>query len=109
MENPEAALAQLDIVVNLSRFQESFGRTVLEAMAAARPVVAYDWGALGELVVAAENGDATTGILVPFGDSLMAAQQVAMLVNDPTSAGSQGSLLDTVHKRALAPLSYARL
>ncbi|WP_244208621.1 glycosyltransferase [Vreelandella andesensis] len=82
VENPGAALAQLDIVVNLSRFQESFGRTVLEAMAAARPVVAYDWGALSELVVTAENSDASTGLLVPFGDSFAAAEQVAALAND---------------------------
>lgn len=106
VENPEAALAQLDIVVNLSRFQESFGRTVLEAMAAARPVVAYDWGALGELVVAAENGDATTGILVPFGDSLMAAQQVAMLANDPDQCRQLGQ---SARHRAQACFSATEL
>ncbi|MGP9535205.1 MULTISPECIES: glycosyltransferase [unclassified Halomonas] len=78
VQRPEEALAQLDIVVNLSRFQESFGRTVLEAMAAARPVVAYDWGALGELVVEGE-----TGFLVPVGDTLVAAQQVAKLASAP--------------------------
>lgn len=37
-------LPQLHIVLNLSHFQESFGRTVLEAMAAGRLVVCYDWG-----------------------------------------------------------------
>jgi len=78
VQRPEEALTQLDVVVNLSRFQESFGRTVLEAMAAARPVVAYDWGALGELVVQGE-----TGFLAPFGDSFAAAQHVAQLANDP--------------------------
>jgi glycosyltransferase involved in cell wall biosynthesis len=78
VQRPEEALAQLDVVVNLSRFQESFGRTVLEAMAAARPVVAYEWGALGELVVEGE-----TGFLVPFGDTLAAARQVAKLASAP--------------------------
>lgn len=87
---PETALAQLDIVVNLSRFQESFGRTVLEAMAAARPVVAYNWGALSELVVTAEEGAAQTGILVPFGDPLAAAEQVAMLADDPAQCRRLG-------------------
>ncbi|WP_030071954.1 glycosyltransferase [Halomonas alkaliantarctica] len=87
VEHPETALAQLDIVVNLSRFQESFGRTVLEAMAAARPVVAYNWGALSELVVAddvlaAESDEEATGILVPFGDTMAAAEQVAKLAGD---------------------------
>lgn len=75
---PAEALAQLDIVVNLSRFQESFGRTVLEAMAAGRPVVAYNWGALNELIVEGE-----TGFLVPFGEPLSAAQHVAKLASAP--------------------------
>lgn len=64
VEHPAQALAEVDMVVNLSRFQESFGRTVLEAMAAALPVVAYAWGALPELVV---NGE--TGYLIPFDES----------------------------------------
>jgi hypothetical protein len=46
---PSEALARADIVLNLSNFEETFGRTVLEAMAAGRPVVAYNWGALPEL------------------------------------------------------------
>lgn len=60
---PRAAMEEADIVVNLSHFQESFGRTVLEAMAASKPVVAYRWGALTELVQ-----DQATGYLVPLGD-----------------------------------------
>ncbi|MBP5980586.1 MAG: glycosyltransferase [Halomonas sp.] len=74
VDAPATALAELHIVVNLSRFQESFGRTVLEAMAAGRPVVAYNWGALSELV---QSGK--TGYLVPYATPLKAAQQVAKL------------------------------
>jgi len=77
VDDPAQALAELDVVVNLSRFQESFGRTVLEAMAAARPVVAYDWGALPELVV-----DKVTGRLVPFGDQAGAARALSGLLLD---------------------------
>jgi glycosyltransferase involved in cell wall biosynthesis len=98
VQRPEEALAQLDVVVNLSRFQESFGRTVLEAMAAARPVVAYEWGALGELVVEGE-----TGFLVPFGDSLAAAKQVALLANDSAQRrgfGQAGRLRAETHFNA---------
>ena len=73
-DSPEVALEQSDIVVNLSHFQESFGRTVLEAMAAARPVVAYDWGALSELI-----DDGNTGCLVPFGDIDKVAERVIQL------------------------------
>ncbi|QFT53815.1 glycosyltransferase [Microbulbifer sp. THAF38] len=75
--NPDEALASVDIVVNLSHFQESFGRTILEAMAAARPVVVYDWGALSELVV-----DGETGYLVPFGEIEMVARRVIQLIYD---------------------------
>ena len=58
---PQEALQLVDVVVNFSHFQESFGRTVLEAMAASRPVIAYDWGALPELVV-----HGYSGALIPY-------------------------------------------
>jgi glycosyltransferase involved in cell wall biosynthesis len=76
--NPALALREADIVVNFSHFQESFGRTVLEAMAAARPVVVYDWGALPELV---EDGE--TGFVVPFRDVAAAADRLRTLCRDP--------------------------
>jgi GT2 family glycosyltransferase/glycosyltransferase involved in cell wall biosynthesis len=62
-QHPAQALQQTDIVLNLSHFQESFGRTVAEAMAAGRVVIAYRWGALPELI---RHGE--TGFLVPFAD-----------------------------------------
>lgn len=74
---PQEALEQADVVVNLSHFQESFGRTLLEAMAAAKPVVAYHWGALAELVV-----DGVTGYLVPFGDQDGVADKLVTLAAD---------------------------
>ncbi|MCX7568048.1 glycosyltransferase [Sulfitobacter sp. F26169L] len=57
------AIAQTDVVVSLSRFAESFGRTVLEAMAAGRPVVCYDRGAPPSIVRSGE-----TGFVVPADD-----------------------------------------
>ncbi|MBF8223894.1 glycosyltransferase family 4 protein [Halomonas sp. 328] len=78
VRHPREALAALDVVVNLSHFQESFGRTVLEAMAAARPVVAYAWGALPELV---EEG--VTGYLVPRGDIEGLARRLGRLATTP--------------------------
>lgn len=62
-DGPQKCIARSSVLVNLSRFQESFGRTVLEAMLMGRPVVCYAWGALPELVQ-----DGETGFLVPFGD-----------------------------------------
>jgi GT2 family glycosyltransferase/glycosyltransferase involved in cell wall biosynthesis/SAM-dependent methyltransferase len=70
------ALARVDVVLNLSHFQESFGRTVLEAMAAGRPVIVYNWGALPELV---EHD--VTGIVVPFRDISAAVNAVRQLTD----------------------------
>ena len=57
---PLEAMAQVDVVASLSHFAESFGRTVVEAMAAGRPVVCYDRGAPPSLVI-----DSETGIVAP--------------------------------------------
>lgn len=76
--NVTMALKNLHVVLNLSHFQESFGRTVLEAMAAGRAVICYDWGALTELVQ--HN---RTGILVPFSKVEAVAEAVVNLYNRP--------------------------
>lgn len=57
------ALSLVDVVINLSLIGESFGRSVAEGMAARRPVIAYNKGAMPELVL-----DKQTGFLVPPGD-----------------------------------------
>ncbi len=78
VDDPSAVLAEIDVVINLSHFQESFGRTVLEAMAAARPVIAYDWGALSELVVQGE-----TGYMAPLGDIKAVFDYLEKLASSP--------------------------
>ncbi len=75
---PAQALQQADIVLNLSHFQESFGRSVLEAMAAGRVVIGYRWGALPELI---RHGE--TGFLVPFGDVSSVLLTVRQLLAQP--------------------------
>ena len=75
--NPLLAIKEANIVLNLSHFQESFGRTVLEAMAARRPVVAYSWGALPELVKDGENG-----FLVPYKDINSIIKRLKKLCNN---------------------------
>ena len=76
-DDPAKAVAEADILVNLSHFQESFGRTVLEAMAGRRPVVVYDWGALPELVA-----DGETGAIAPFKDVAAVARRIVELARD---------------------------
>lgn len=67
-ESPMAAMEKADVVLSLSHFAESFGRTVLEAMAAGRPVICYDRGTPPWLV---GRGDGAGGIVVspdrPYG------------------------------------------
>lgn len=77
MEDPAATLQDIDIVVSLSPGEGSSGSTVLEAMAAARPVVAYDCGVIPELVVHGE-----TGYLANFGDLDAVAEGIEALVTD---------------------------
>ena len=63
-----AALMLADIVVNASTAPEGFGRTVIEAQAMARPVIATDHGGAVETV---EHG--VTGWRVPPGDPMALA------------------------------------
>lgn len=73
-KSPRAALEQADLVMSLSKFAESFGRTVMEAMAAGRPVICYDRGTPPALV---ESGK--SGFVVPADDPQGAANAVLAL------------------------------
>lgn len=61
--DPVSAVAQADVVLSLSKFAESFGRTVLEAMAGGRPVICYDRGAPPSMI---DSG--VDGLVVPADD-----------------------------------------
>lgn len=56
VSDPKNAIDSFHVLINFSHFAESFGRTVAEAMAAGRPVIAYAYGALPELVKHGETG-----------------------------------------------------
>ncbi|MHA6964324.1 glycosyltransferase [Zobellella denitrificans] len=100
VNSPQDGLALLDVVVNLSHFQESFGRTVLEAMAAARPVVCYRWGALPELVV-----DGQTGLMADYQDVDAVARHIIQLQQDNESRLRMGSAGQQVAARQFSPVS----
>ena len=85
VDTPEQALAELDVVMNLSSVKESFGRTVLEAMTAGRAVVCYRWGALPELVT--HN---VTGLLAEQGDTATIAQHLRYLATHRDALARMG-------------------
>lgn len=69
-----------DAVV-LASFSEGVPVTLMEALAAERPVVATNVGGVGELVVHGE-----TGLLVPPGDSEALYRSLKQLADDPVRA-----------------------
>ena len=79
-----SVLAISDVCV-LSSSSEGFSNSILEYMAAARPVVATDVGGAREAIV---HGD--TGYLVPAGDHDGMAEHIISLLSDPDGARSMG-------------------
>jgi sugar transferase (PEP-CTERM/EpsH1 system associated) len=80
-----ALLALCDVYVNSSRF-EGMSNTILEAMTAARPVVATRVGGNPELVT-----DGVSGFLVPVGDDLRLAERLEQILRDPALAARMGA------------------
>lgn len=72
--------ADLDVVV-LCSLNEGLPVTIIEALAACRPVVATDVGGVGELVIPDE-----TGVIVPSGDTAMLAGGIESQLADPVQA-----------------------
>jgi len=74
----QRAIAELDVLVHASISGEPFGQVVIEAMAAAKPVVATDGGGIPEIVQ-----QEVTGLLVPMGDAPAMAAAISRLLGDP--------------------------
>lgn len=70
--------AASDIVLQLSRRPEAFGRTVLEALAMQRPVVGWDHGGVGELL----HRYLPEGAVKPFDHSAL-SERVCQLLDCP--------------------------
>jgi glycosyltransferase involved in cell wall biosynthesis len=83
-ERVAALLAVSDVCV-LSSAAEGFSNSILEYMAAARPVVATDVGGAREAIVEGE-----TGHLVPAGDDGRMADRIVELLRDPERARVMG-------------------
>jgi len=80
-----AELLSISEICVLSSKAEGFSNSILEYMAAGRPVVVTNVGGAGELVT--END---TGYLVPSGDHEMMAARIVELMRDPARARMMG-------------------
>lgn len=91
-ETPMAAMAQCDLVLVMSHFAESFGRTALEALTAGRPVICYGRGTPPGFI---KGTDA--GVVVPPDDQEAAARAVFALASAPDKLAEM-----SLHARAVA-------
>lgn len=73
------AIAKADIVLSISRVAESFGRTVLEGMAAGRPVLCWDRGAPPDMI----GRDGAAGYVVPADDISAAVSALIDMTSGP--------------------------
>ena len=73
------AYAASDLVLQLSRKPEAFGRTVIEALAVGRPVLGWAHGGAGELLAELQPA----GAVPPFDAQALAQQALALLHHRP--------------------------
>jgi L-malate glycosyltransferase len=105
-------LLQLSDVCVLSSISEGFSNSILEYMAARRPVVATGVGGIPEAVK-----DGETGYLVPPGDDELMAERIVSLLCDEEKARSMGERgraiveerFSSACQRARTERLYARL
>lgn len=74
-----AAYAASDLVLQLSRKPEAFGRTVIEALSVGRPVLGWDHGGVGELLRELQPEGATAA----FDAAALRDRARALLARDP--------------------------
>jgi len=93
------ALAQADILVQPSLGEESFGITLVEAMACALPVLASRQGGMTEIVLPGVTGD-----LLPPGDVDAWRETIAQMLTQPDRTRAMGA---AGRERAVAEFTWA--
>jgi glycosyltransferase involved in cell wall biosynthesis len=99
ISEPREVLSEVDVIINLSTFAESFGRSIGEGMLARRPAVVYDHGALPELI-----RDGVDGFVVPFRDAEAALDRLNRLARNPGLLSQMG---ESARARAINHFSRA--
>lgn len=97
-----AILAASNVIVHSSLEPEPFGRIVVEAMAAGRPVVATDAGGVPEII---DHG--STGVLVPPGDPQRMANAVQGLLRDPEGTRELARRGQVAARKRFSPERFA--
>ncbi len=92
------AYAASDLVLQLSRKPEAFGRTVVEALASARPVLGWAHGGVGELLAELQP----EGAVAPFDAHALAQAARALLARPPARAGTMPYTLRAMQDATLA-------
>lgn len=95
------AYAASDLVLQLSRKPEAFGRTVVEALAVGRPVLGWAHGGVGELLAQLQ----ASGAVPPFDEDMLFSAAKALLAHPPsplatmpyTLRAMQDATLDLYH------------
>lgn len=104
MTAPTAAIAEAyaaaDLVLQVSRKPESFGRTVIEALSVGRPVVGWDHGGVGELLRTLQPA----GAVSTFDTDALQATARALL-----SAGPAVTMPQRLQDYSLAAMQAATL
>lgn len=97
------AYAASDLVLQVSRKPESFGRTVIEALSVGRPVLGWAHGGVGELLRELQP----RGAVVPFDEAALHAGARALLAQPPAPAATIPHTLHAMQQATLAV--YAEL
>ena len=93
-----AAYAASDLVLQLSRRPEAFGRTVLEARAVGRPVLGWDHGGVGETLRAWQP----EGAVEPFDADALRAAAHLLLARPPRPPATMPDTLRAMQDATLA-------
>jgi glycosyltransferase involved in cell wall biosynthesis len=99
---PIEAIRRVNVLVSLSLVAESFGRTLAEAMAARRPVIAYARGAAPEFV-----REGIDGFLIPSLDLPQALTHLETLADDPARVRAMGNAGRARVEELFAPAVFA--
>ena len=91
------AYAAADLVLQLSRKPEAFGRTVVEALSVGRPVIGWAHGGVGELLAQLQPA----GAVVPFDGEALARAASGLLAAPPALPGAIPYTLQAMQRATL--------